>query len=532
MTFKFKMFIFHFLLIWCVAFGSAPKRIDFKLAWKSKIVTTQLKVVETKNDIQDTSQINFSIFSKFDDALKHKLTEEIESNSLYNKAAGAMVGMAIGDYIGAPLEFIPTNATNRKQSSFDPENLNWNNIKNAFELEIGQWTDDTSMGLCMADSLLSLNKYDGSDIRIRFHNWWYHGYNNAFRFNDQRKSQTSVGLGGNIAQSLKSMKSNTNITPIFQPSKPSDDSGNGSIMRLAAIPIFFHKNINQTIEMSIQSSFTTHPGYDASEACAFMSFIIVKALTEKQSITDKNIQVFMDNTVSEYDKRLQKEIKELETADSDDNEIDNDKKKESKNKVLSLVQSKGISNKEINWNWKHKNMGVLIDQAVKNRGSNYNGYPVDLGYFGSYSLDGLAIGLHSVYHSNSLIDAITRAVNLLGDADTTGAITGQIAGAIYGYQSIDQKYIDALNKWDNNNEIALRGVLLAQLGTKLPSQSTDNEKQDDGETTEKDQKNDNLKKSGNPTLAIIVASTVGGILLIAIVLLFVCGIKHHNSDEK
>ena len=55
-----------------------------------------------------------------------------------------------------------------------------------------------------------------------------------------------------------------------------DDSGNGSLMRLAPIPVFFcYHPIDIALNYARESSFTTHPGYIASEACAFMSYIII-----------------------------------------------------------------------------------------------------------------------------------------------------------------------------------------------------------------------------------------------------------------
>jgi hypothetical protein len=102
-------------------------------------------------------------------------------------------------------------------------------------------------------------------------------------------------------------------------------------------------------------------------------------------------------------------------------------------------------------------------ETVSARGDDYNGYPVSKGYFGSYSMDGLAIALHSVYHTTSFMAALARCVNLLGDADSTGAITGQLAGAFYGLDGIDKRLITRLKQWDNG-EIALRGALLYARG--------------------------------------------------------------------
>jgi len=77
------------------------------------------------------------------------------------------------------------------------------------------------------------------------------------------------------------------------------------------------------------------------------------------------------------------------------------------------------------------------------------------GYIGSYAMDGLAMALHILYKTKSFSEALLKAVNLRGDADTVGAITGQIAGCFYGCSAIPVEWKKTVMKWDNN-EIALR----------------------------------------------------------------------------
>merc|ERR1711959_656024 len=72
-------------------------------------------------------------------------------------------------------------------------------------------------------------------------------------------------------------------------------------------------------------------------------------------------------------------------------------------------------------------------------------------------------------------EAVTRSVNLRGDADSHGSITGQLAGAIYGYKAINKQFIQWLSEWDDH-EFALRGVLLHHVGSQRGSPSGDAEK--------------------------------------------------------
>merc|ERR1712194_947744 len=111
------------------------------------------------------------------------------------------------------------------------------------------------MGLCMADSLLAMHGYDGIDMRIRFWNWWYKGFNNSFRLDQERND--SVGLGGNIWLSLMVMtQGDSRFGPRFEGF--GEDAGNGSLMRLAPVPIFFHSDMDLAMRVSAESSYTTH----------------------------------------------------------------------------------------------------------------------------------------------------------------------------------------------------------------------------------------------------------------------------------
>ena len=59
---------------------------------------------------------------------------------------------------------------------------------------------------------------------------------------------------------------------------------------------------------------------------------------------------------------------------------------------------------------------------------------------------------------------MVKCVNFCGDADTTGAICAQLAGALYGIESIDAHWLSAMRRWDPDCEIELRAALLFQLG--------------------------------------------------------------------
>jgi len=360
---------------------------------------------------------------------------------------GSIVGMGLGDCYGHPFEFIHV-ADKPTKHYFNIKNNTYTNPLNSFRLKPGQWTDDAAMGLCIADSLIIKKQYDGSHIRVLFWNWWRNGFNNAFRNDEERSS--SVGLGGNISNSIRDISNSCWDNPDALPSprfeRNTEDSGNGSLMRLAPIPIFYCYDEAKARDFARESSFTTHPGSIAAEACAFMATVIVRAINRDAAGPPDNVQEWLQNLVDDY----------KQTVLHPDS-VPKGHEKAAKLMIKLLNSDEGRNSKEVGWNWKDKN--IQLERTLRNRGETYNGYGVSPGYYGAYSMDGLAVALNCIYHTNNFEDAIERCINFCGDADSTGSICGQMAGAIHGYNSISKPVREILNRWDNGN-FALRGAVL------------------------------------------------------------------------
>lgn len=143
----------------------------------------------------------------------------------------------------------------------------------AFSLLPGQYTDDTSMGLCLADSLLARDgEHVPEDLMMRFLAWWYLGYNNAFAAHPDGP-RPSVGLGGTISQSLRHFSVHAET---YTSTGNDKSSGNGSIMRLAAVPVCYHDNLPRALEVARLQSLTTHQGTEAAECCRLMAFFMLR----------------------------------------------------------------------------------------------------------------------------------------------------------------------------------------------------------------------------------------------------------------
>ena len=380
------------------------------------------------NNMRIGNIFNFNKYSIFDSNFKifendikfiHNLminffkTKKIEPklNLLESGSIGSMLGMAIADAMGHRYEFEPVryNKITLTDMGEGPGG--------AFQLLPGQWTDDTSMGLCIADSLIMKNgQYDAHDLMQRFLAWWNSGYNNAFRF-DYSQSH-SVGLGGQISASLfnyiVTTKKETSTGDI-------NSSGIGSIMRNAAVPICYHNNIEKAMDVAKRQSLSTHHGNEAAECCRLLTYIIIKILNRK-------------------DEKLNDIIGNLEKFDTEVNSV----------KCLALSKEES-DNPDRDWNWKKKDFHYSPTRSKQQPG-----------YIGSYAMDGMAMALHVVYYTNSFREAIIQVVNLRGDSDSVGAVVGQIAGAYYGIENIPPEWVEAVSKWENF-EIPLRGYVLQKL---------------------------------------------------------------------
>lgn len=382
------------------------------------------------------------------------------ANPSLDRALGCFMGMVVGDSVGAPLEFTAACDPGEEEEDgvvFDPHTntIVYTGERNAFGLKRGQWTDDASMGLCLAESMLAQGGYEGGDVRVRFYLWWFFGYCNAFRHAPHRPG--SVGLGGNISQSLNDVRIHYSDQPAREvPGRydaTGEDAGNGSLMRLAPVPIRYHANVEQAMNMAEESSYATHPGPDAAHCCRFVAFFVCRALHRPKE-DERDARAFTHDIVEEY----------LQQPDA------------THDKLRSLLSSQPPSPKEACWDWKAD--AIAIEQTLQERGRNYNGYPVSAEYFGSYCQDGLAMALWALAHSSSLVDCVLKTVNMRGDADTTASIAGQLAGAFYGYQSLasdpcGKVMLKDIRQWDPIWELEVRALLLHRDGASNEKDSSD-----------------------------------------------------------
>ena len=176
----------------------------------------------------------------------------------HDRVAGAFLGLAIGDALGAPVEF-------QKRGSFTP--ISGYQAGGKFNLPAGAWTDDTAMALALATSLIECKGFEGVDVLQKFSNWLGHGHFTS--------TGTAVGVGQNTLRTLGDYRRKGMLKA--EPFGKKND-GNGSLMRLCPVPCFYGADPKQAVAISDEQSRTTHASDIAAEACQFLSLLLSSLL--------------------------------------------------------------------------------------------------------------------------------------------------------------------------------------------------------------------------------------------------------------
>ncbi len=181
-----------------------------------------------------------------------------ESEQVGDRAIGCLLGLAVGDAIGTTLEFSfrDTYAPLTDMVGGGP-----------FDLAPGQWTDDTSMALCLADSLIACNRLHQDDLMRRFLRWFLHGENSV--------TGRCFDIGTTTLTALQKFQKTGD--PVAGSTDPKA-AGNGSIMRLAPVALRWREDRNTAITGAREQSVTTHGAASAVEGCALLAEILVDAI--------------------------------------------------------------------------------------------------------------------------------------------------------------------------------------------------------------------------------------------------------------
>lgn len=177
--------------------------------------------------------------------------------TLLQRARGALLGLAVGDAIGTTVEFKP-------RGTFKP--LTDMVGGGPFGLEPGQFTDDTSMALCLAASLIDMG-FDLQDQISRYARWANDGY----------MSSTGRCFDIGIATRAAMERFHRNGNPLAGSTDP-QSAGNGCIMRLAPVPIRYVNDPELAVNYCEEQSRTTHQAPECLAASRLFGEYLVRAL--------------------------------------------------------------------------------------------------------------------------------------------------------------------------------------------------------------------------------------------------------------
>ena len=231
------------------------------------------------------------------------------------------------------------------------------------------------MALCLATSLIECRGFNAHDQMRRYVLWWREGYLSS--------TGRCFDIGNTVRDALHRFE---RTGEPFSGSTDPYSAGNGSLMRLAPIPLWYSRNPRMAIRLAADSSRTTHGAHEAVDACRYMAGLLIGAL--------QNL---------------------------------------SKEQLLSphFEPLTGI--------WKESPLTPKIAHIAS--GSFKQKNPPQIRGIG-YVFESLEAALWAFYRTDSFQDALIQAVNLGDDADTTGAICGQLAGAFYGKGAIPDDWLN------------------------------------------------------------------------------------------
>ncbi len=298
-----------------------------------------------------------------------------ERRAWRDRYRGSLLGLAVGDALGTTVEFEPPG-------TFMPlEDIVGGG---PFGLRAGEWTDDTSMALCLAESLIEKRAFDPVDQLSRYLRWYREGHMSA--------TGECFDIGNATREALRRFEETGER---YSGSTDPYSAGNGSIMRLAPVPLFYARGAPsplfhegeplKAIERSGESSRTTHGAPTTVDACRYLGALIAGAVNGAHK----------EGLLSER---------------------------------YSPV-GPGY--------WEERPLAPEIDEVA--RGSFRYRDPPDIQGSG-YVVRSLEAALWAFHSSDSFREGALLAVNLGDDADTTGAVYGQLAGAFYGEEGIPKPW--------------------------------------------------------------------------------------------
>ncbi|KAI4107383.1 MAG: hypothetical protein L6R37_001614 [Teloschistes peruensis] len=303
------------------------------------------------------------------------------SPSTASRIRGSLYGVAICDALGGPVEFSP-------RGTFPPvTDLLYNPN---FHLPPGCWTDDTSMTLCLAQSLIdNKGEFDPGDQVEKYVKWASDGYMSSIGrcFDIGNATRTALNIWKVKLEPRRNSVSMSQWQQSIDHSlKKKVQCGNGSLMRVSPIGLVYHRDPQKAMDYAAASSQVTHPYPTNAEACKIYTKLIVSTFSNPHKADLAYI------------------VADWQFEDPD---------------LKARFDKYG----------KLEDWQQVEEEAISSSG---------------YVVHSLEASLWAFFTTESFEEGAMKVVNLGHDADTVGAIYGGIAGAYYGFEALPKRWLDGL----------------------------------------------------------------------------------------
>ncbi|ANF50739.1 hypothetical protein A0O34_09490 [Chryseobacterium glaciei] len=312
-----------------------------------------------------------------------------------NIVKAGIFGVCIGDALGVPVEF-----RSREQLKRSP--VTKMRALGTHRQPAGTWSDDSSLALCLAESLCQ--GYDLEDTALKFLQWY-----NAEIWTPHGRV---FDIGIATSQAIHRISKGT--SPTLCGGTSEFDNGNGSLMRVLPL-LFYIKDfpIEKRFEITKDVSSITHGHIRSALACFIYLELALEILTGK----DK------------WDayKTMQEKVRNF----LDQNPICSQNEMDKFHRILELKVGE----------YDLAPLHTLQEEEISSSG---------------YVLHSLEASLWCFLNSESYSEAVLKAVNLGEDTDTTGAITGGIAGIYYGFENIPEEWVAELVRKEDIENLCIK----------------------------------------------------------------------------
>ena len=303
-----------------------------------------------------------------------------------------LIGLATGDAFGVPVEFLSRDTVRK----IDLQDMVGNDTPLVIPsrwgelIPSGSWSDDTSMTIAaMYSIIIHHGEIDYDDIMRQFLSWWDNGEYSSLAY--------PFGLGTNISNALARFRKGT--PALACGGKEMMDNGNGALMRIFPFSMYCIMNNlgeEETLTIIRQAAGITHGHEINAMSCYLYTLFLDECLRTHNP--DFAYRYAINTNTSRF---------------------------------ADIFSAEAFHAHEL-----------LFSQLIS-RSFDPDGIPES-----GYVVDSLAIAIYSLLHTDNYRDAVRMAVNFGYDTDTNAAITGSIAGAMYGRHQIPDEWLKALKKKD------------------------------------------------------------------------------------